>query len=554
MRRNQALPPVAIDTSAGPAVPRPSRGRLSAGAAIALAAVAAAVGLLILNGAAAPGATVQAAPPPQGPDTGEVLVKFKPGAAQQAIDALNAANGAVQVDEIAAIGVKVLKVGSAQAAAAIYARNPLVEFAEPNALVLPEAIPNDPSFSSEWHLSKIEAPAAWDSVKATGVMIAICDTGVASVPDLAPVLRGDLGWNAVDGSTNWGDPIGHGTWVSGSAAAATNNATGVAGVAWGAQILPVRVSNLSDGSASVSDAAKCINYGADKGARVINLSYRMAGYATIDSAGKYAQGKGGVTLVAAGNDGTNPGWTNYSGFLAVSATDSLDQIKSFSNYGAFVDLAAPGSSILTTKQDGTYLYAAGTSFSSPVAAGVFALVFAAKPSLSASQAQSIVLSNSDDLGAVGWDQYYGYGRVNARKAVQAALGASSSTATPTPTASAQSPIATATPALPSPTATATTAPLPLPDSTAPTAAITSPGNGQAVGGNARISVSASDNVGVTRVEVYIDGVLMRTLTSAPYTTQWNTRQSGNGAHTVTAKAYDAAGNNVSVSVTVTVAN
>jgi thermitase len=559
MRRNahNSRPRLVIDSPEGPRLVSLRRRYLSGGGLIAVAALAMAAGLLLVNGAARQDATVQAAQ--AGPDTGQILVKFKPGASQQAIDALNAANGAQQVDQIAAIGVKVLKVGSAQAAAAVYAHNPLVQFAEPNSLIRPEAIPNDPNYSSEWHLAKIQAPSAWDSAKATGVLIAICDTGVAAVADLSSVLRGDLGWNAVDGSTNWTDVMGHGTQVAGVAAAATNNGAGVAGVAWGAQIIPVRISNFADGTAYTSDAAKCITYAADHGARAINLSYAMDGSNTIDSAGQYAQGRGALTTVAAGNSATNPGWSNLSGFLAVSGTTDSDQLAVWSNYGAFVDVSAPGNSIITTFMDGTYYYVSGTSFAAPVTAGVIALIFGANPSLSASQAQNVLLSSAGDLGATGWDASFGYGRVNAYKAVSAARGGaptSSPTATAmpaltaTPTSAAPSPTATSTSVV-APTATATKTAV---DTTPPQISLASPTQALTLKGNATLAATATDNVGVTRVEFYVDGVLYRIVSSAPYGTSWNTRRWANGSHTIVARAYDAAGNAASDSHTVTVAN
>lgn len=429
-----------------------------------------------------------------------ILVKFKTGASEQAIEALNANEATQQVDAIPALGIRVLRVppgkGAGKAAFA-YANNPLVEFAEANSLVTPEAVPNDPYFANEWHLAKIQAATAWDSAKATGVTATVCDTGVsATQPDLISVLRADLGWNAADGTANWAPIIGHGTAVAGTIAAAANNGIGVAGVAWGAQIIPVRISNLADGSAYVSDAAKCINYGADHGSRVINVSYRMASSSALDAAGKYAQSKGALTFVAAGNDGVEQVWTNYPGFIAVSATGSTDAMASFSNWGAYVDLAAPGQNIKTTWVDGTYQVASGTSFSSPVAAGVAALVFGANPGLSASQAQAVLFASGDDLGTAGWDPYYGNGRVNATKAVAAAGGTPAPTPTATPTTAPIAPTATPTSTVSAPSPTPTTTSTPAPTATpAPTKQlVTNTFKGKL---NAKTTSTASHSVTVT---------------------------------------------------------
>ncbi len=414
--------------------------------------------------------TASASPPVSNGGTTTILVSFKTGASDKAVAALLASQATPQVDAIPALGLRVLRVPNgkdATAFAANFAKNPLVKFAEPNSIVMPDAIPNDPNYASAWHLAKIEAPLAWDSAKATGVLAAVCDTGVeATHPDLAPILRADLGWNAVSNSSDWSPIAGHGTLVSGALAAATNNATGVAGVAWGANVIPVRISNTTDGSAFVSDAVKCIQYAADNGARVINLSYRMASYASIDTAGAYAKQRGALTFVAAGNDGIDPGWTDYPNFLAVAATKWDDARASFSNFGTYIDLAAPGDSIWTSKVGAGYGVASGTSLASPVAAGVGALIFGANPGLSASQAEAILLQSATDLGTAGEDGIFGAGRVNARQAVALATGAPAPTPTSTPTATPTTPAAsTPTPAPtspppPTPTATPTSAPAP----------------------------------------------------------------------------------------------
>ena len=413
-----------------------------------------------------------------GSDT--IIVKFQSNASEQAIAALNASQAVQHVEAIPALGLRVLRVASGTDAAAVarnYGRNANVEFAEVNALVAPDGTPDDPYFSTQWHLAKIESASAWDRANAAGVIATVCDTGVnGSHPDLASVLLANLGWNAVDGSSNWSPVIGHGTAVSGTLAAATNNAAGVAGVAWGARIIPVRISNLSDGNAYISDAAKCIQYGADKGSKVVNVSYRMAGYAAIDTAGKYAQAKGALTFVAAGNEGIEQNYASYTGFIAVGATDKFDAIKSFSTFGNFVDLSAPGDGIRTTWVDGGYNYASGTSFASPVAAGVAAMIYGARPGISAGQVESILLSSADDLGAAGKDKYFGTGRVNARKAVEAALGLSPSptpsptatatnTPTPTPTVAQATPTSTPTVAAPTPMSTSTPLPTATPSPT-----------------------------------------------------------------------------------------
>lgn len=462
-----------------------------------------------------------------GNPTDTIIVAFETNADDAAVAALIEANASSEVEAIPALGMKVLRVPPGQDAADVaarFARHPLVRFAEPNDLVYHEVIPDDPYYGQAWHLPKIEAPAAWDGPKANGVLIAICDTGVyGGHPDLAPILRGDLGWNAASNTSDWSPIAGHGTLVAGAAAAATNNSTGVSGVAWGAQVIPVRITNSTDGTAYVSDAVKCIQGSADRGARVINLSYRMAGYSSIDTAGSYARQRGAVTLVAAGNDGIDPNWPDFPNFLAVAATSDLDTRMSWSNYGTYIDIAAPGNSIRTTRSDGAYTWASGTSLASPVAAGVVALIFGANPGLSADGAEAILRQSANDIGTAGEDAFFGSGRVNARGAVELALGGNST-------------------------------PPPPSDTTPPAVSVTAPANGSSVAGVVTVSVSASDNTAVTGVEFWLDGQLQATITSTPYAIAWDSTTVSDGWHSWTARAFDAAGNTTDASVMVAAAN
>ena len=420
--------------------------------------------------------TAESAPNPQSArgEATSILVSFETGASPAAIEALLRNNAAEQVDALPALGIRILRVPPGkdpETFAQIFAKNPLVRFAEPNQLVEPGVVPNDPNYGNAWHLPKIEAPAAWDIAKANGVLVAVCDTGVnGGLPDPAPVLRGDLGWNTASNNSDWSPIAGHGTLVSGAVAAATNNGIGVAGVAWGAQVIPVRISNNTDGTAYVSDAVKCIQYAADKGARVINLSYRMASYSAIDSAAAYARQRGAVTLVAAGNEGSQLNWPDFPNFLAVSATTWDDSRAGYSSFGTYVDVAAPGTSIQTTYVTGGYGGASGTSMAAPVAAGIVALIFGANPNLSASAAEAILLQSADNIGSAN---EFGAGRVNARAAVALASGAPAPTPTATstpapPTATPVPPTSTPVANAPAPTNTPATTNTPAPTNT-PTA-------------------------------------------------------------------------------------
>jgi thermitase len=282
--------------------------------------------------------------------------------------------------------------------------------------------PNDPSFSSQWHLATIQAPAAWNmTTGSSGITIAIIDSGAdATHPDLAPRLV--AGWNFLTNSSNTQDVVGHGTAVSGTIAAATNNGIGVAGVTWSNPIMPLVVVD-STNYASYSNIAAAIDYAADHGARIINVSIGgTSSSSTLQSAVSYAWSKGAVVFAAAMNNSSSS--PNYpaacTNAVAVSATDSTDTLASFSDYGSWIALSAPGVNILTTTMGGGYQYWSGTSFSSPIAAGVAALALSANPSLSPAALVGLLETNSDDLGPAGFDQNYGWGRVNAYKAVLAA--------------------------------------------------------------------------------------------------------------------------------------
>lgn len=452
---------------------------------------------------------------------GRLLVKFRDGVSEGRAEEIVAAHGARSADVIAQIGVRLLELpeGAERAVQQALAARPEVEFADLDHVVPAESVvPNDTYYSSQWHLPKIQSPSAWDiTTGSSAVTIAILDTGVDGThPDLAPKMV--PGWNFYDNNSDTSDVYGHGTEVAGTAAAISNNGSGVASPAWGCQIMPVRISDVN-GYGYSSTISNGLTWAADHGARVANISYRMSTDSAVTSAAKYFQSKGGVVTISAGNQSTFDASADNPYVLTVAATDSTDTLASFSNTGNLIDLAAPGVGIYTTARGGGYSSATGTSFSAPVVAGVAALVISANPGLTATEVQDALTQSADDLGAAGWDTSYGSGRVNAAAAVSRATG--------------------------------NVAP---PDTTPPAVSIASPASGATVTGSVSVAVSASDNVAVASVSLSVDGAPVGTSTAAPYTFQWATTSVADGAHTLTATASDGAGNSSTSSISVTVNN
>lgn len=407
---------------------------------------------------------------------------------------------------------------SEKAVAATLARHPHLKFAELDQLAPPALAPNDPYAGSEWHLGRLGLPSAWDTAQGGGVTIAVLDTGVdASHPDLAGRLV--AGWNFYDNNSNTADVHGHGTAVAGAAVASVNNGVGVAGMAGQSLLMPVRIAD-ANAYAYWSTVAQGLNWATDHGARVANISYAgVAGSATVQTAAQYMRARGGLVVVAAGNNGIDEGIAPTSSMIVVSATDASDLKTTWSSYGSFVSISAPGQDIWTTTRGGGYQAWWGTSLASPVVAGVVGLMMSARPAMANTQLESLLYASSQDLGTAGRDIYYGWGRVNAAAAVQAA-------------------------------ATSTIA-----DTQAPSATIGSPANGSVVSGLLAVNVTASDNVGVTRVDLKVGNSVVASDTSAPYGFSLDTTQLPNGNASLTAVAYDAIGNaGSSGSVTVSVGN
>lgn len=298
----------------------------------------------------------------------------------------------------------------------------LFDFVEPDYYAHTASDPNDPSYISQWHLRQIGSSLAWTvTTGSAAVVVAVIDSGVyGQHPDLASKIV--PGWNFVKGNADTSDVLGHGTAVAGTVAAATNNGIGVAGVNWASRVMPL-VAVDPDDFAAYSDIAAAIQYAVDRGVRVINVSIGGTNSSsTLQKAVDYAWNKGALVFASAMNSSVSDPYYPAACVhaVAVSATDSNDHLASFSNFGSWITLSAPGTNILTTMNGGGYGYWSGTSFASPIAAGVAALILAANPALTNDAVLALMKNTADRVGAQEFNTYFGWGRVNAYRAVLAA--------------------------------------------------------------------------------------------------------------------------------------
>lgn len=362
-----------------------------------------------------------------------ILVKFKDSLPEPKKSEILRQRDLKERSEIKPLGIKIIALPAnaspEKAADELKLYKDSIEFAEPDYMLSPSFIPNDPWFVN-WQKDKqqINAPAAWDSVKGgSNLILAVADTGIdCSHEDLA--MDCIVGWNFYDNNSDTHDVVGHGTAVAGVVAATGNNGIGVAGAVWNSKIMPLRVSDPS-GLASYSSIASAVVYAADHGVKVVNNSYQSGGSLSVRNAAHYLNHKGGLLVVSAGNAGSATGYRNNSDIVTVSAVDADDRFYAWSNFGDNIDVSAPGCAGATTVNGGGYMSFCGTSNSAPEVAGVLALVWSVNPALSPDAAEDIIFKSAKDLGASGWDQYFGWGRIDAGAAVNLAKGFTSNSRT-----------------------------------------------------------------------------------------------------------------------------
>ncbi|CAM4446113.1 S8 family serine peptidase [Corallococcus exiguus] len=325
-------------------------------------------------------------------------------------------------------------------------QNPAVESAEPLMQVRTSYTPNDPQFESQWNLRMIDMPKAWDGNRGKGVVVAVIDTGIAyedhddfkQVPDLKGVSF-VKGYDFVNDDEHANDDHGHGTHVAGTIAQATNNGEGVAGVAFDATLMPLKVLNHF-GSGTSADIADAIRFAADHDAKVINMSLGGGLYSQVmASAVEYARKKGVTVVAAAGNTGRGkvefP--AAYPGAVAVSAVGPAGTRAPYSSYGKELDIAAPGGDksrgdtggILQNTIDprdpsrSIYAWYQGTSMAAPHVAAVAAMLYGAGAT-TPDEVEQALYAGAKATENQAWSEEYGHGVLNANASLKAFNGAS----------------------------------------------------------------------------------------------------------------------------------
>ncbi len=362
---------------------------------------------------------------------GELLVTYEADASGQAVDEIAEEAEARVEEEIATLDAQLLSFPQVeherqesvrekelQKAIEDLEQDPRVEHVDYNYVRLPDYAPNDPEFvgGGQWGLANIGAPSAWNETLGKRARVAVVDTGIdGNHPDLKSKIVAQKDMVNNDGSAE-DDSQGHGTHVAGTVGAVTNNGVGVAAVCPSCRLL-VAKSGDSQGLYD-SDVVQGIYWSVQNNAKAINLSLGFGANSRIlEHAVNYAWKHGVVVVAAAGNESTSkPHYpAAYKNVISVAATDQLNKKASFSNYGK-VDVAAPGVEVLSTVPGSDYGLKQGTSMASPHVAALAGLL--ASQGRSAPEIRRRIERTATDFGAVGKDEYYGWGIIDANRAVK----------------------------------------------------------------------------------------------------------------------------------------
>ncbi|MGA1865398.1 MAG: S8 family peptidase, partial [bacterium] len=391
----------------------------------------------------------------------QVIIYFEPGTNLAQILALYTLYGLKEISSSPLSGARTVLTSPLVDLQTLIVRlnmEAIVLLAEPNYIGKVAFIPNDPYYRYQWNLQRINAESAWDLSTGLGVVVAVLDTGVAfenfDIYAQAPDLSGTsftAGWDFVNDDAYPDDDAGHGTHITGTIAQTTNNLYGCAGLAFKSTIMPVKVMD-SNGNGTLTDIVNGIYFAVNNGANVINMSFGFGNNPTVslETAVNYAYNNGVTMVCSAGNNATDlPNYpASYPVCISVSGVRYDLTLGDYSNYGAEIDVCAPGGDlavdqnldgypdgILQQSHDGTnytvfsMLLGKGTSWSAAHVTGVVALMQSMSGGiLTPDQVDLILKQTALDLGVPGWDQYYGYGLVNAFAAVVASSQATIATA------------------------------------------------------------------------------------------------------------------------------
>ncbi len=462
----------------------------------------------------------RAEPPPTAGELlpGQLVVKFKPGVSKASRSAAVASEGAVLTQHMLGPGFALVEVpeGMEEKFIGRLESDPLVEAVERTKVRRSTFVPNDSYYSYQWHMPQVQSEDAWDVADGSGVVVAVVDTGVAyenyggfvQAPDLAGTSFA-AGYDFINSDTHPNDDNGHGTHVAGTIAQTTNNGLGVAGLAHGATIMPVKVL-ADDGYGTDVTVGDGIRWATDHGADVINLSLGGDHTTYEEEQINYALSHGVVVVASAGNANSStlgcPAC--YPGVIAVGGTDYSMNRAWYSSYGTgrgghTLDVTAPGGDVwVDLSGDGyvdgvlqqtfdfacgggtpdysafVYCFFEGTSMASPHVAAAAALVLDVNPSLTVQEVGDCLRNTALDRGAPGYDLEYGYGLIQVDDALTLCAASAvtptataTTTYTPSPTSTpTATPTATWTPT-PTPTQTATPTDTPTPTSTATPACV-----------------------------------------------------------------------------------
>lgn len=371
---------------------------------------------------------------------GEFVVKFRSDTLDSTREAAVSALGGRFFDRIHDLDADAVEFPALKGDASLEAtqsilnalkQNPAVEYVEPNYIYSINFTPNDPGLSQQYGWTNIQAYQAWDvTLGSSSAVVAVVDTGIQrSHPDLDAKIV--AGYDYVQNDNAPDDGNGHGTHVAGTSAAETNNGTGGAGTCPNCSLMPVRVLD-NNGSGTLVNVANGINFAANNGAKVINLSLGGGGSTSLQSAVDNAWNRGVFLACAAGNSNTSNTSSAYPGAyancFAVASTTNTDARSSFSNYGSWVEAAAPGSNIYSTWLNSGYNTISGTSMATPHVAGLAGLL--ASQGLTNAQIKQRICDTSDRISGTG--SLWMCGRINAFRAVSNGGGTPTPTPTPTP--------------------------------------------------------------------------------------------------------------------------